>query len=265
MTLSITETNIKTYNISHTDKCYLAVIMPVYNEGEHIYQNLLETANILGTFVSSYQIIAVNDGSRDNSVQEILRAMEQEPHIALVDSTPNKGKGYAIFAGTHYAVADYIAFLDADLELKPNMLKDFLVTLKQEGADIAIGSKMHKDSHLEYPLVRKIMSLGYYVILKLLFHLNLKDTQTGIKLFRGEIIKPICEDLHTSGFAFDIEILATASLQHRVIIEMPIELEFSRDRKVKSRFSLSTILKVFRDTLQVHREIKNKKRYTRIS
>ena len=248
------KTNIS--NNEDDEKAYITVVMPAYNEGVKIKNNLLKASATISAFVKNYKIIAVNDGSHDNTSEEIQAAALEDSHIRYLDYPENKGKGYAIRLGVNYANADYIAFLDSDLELDPSMLRYFLKALLSENADIAIGSKLHKKSKLEYPFFRRIMSIGYFVMLKIIFRLNIKDTQTGIKLFRGPVIKSICADLITDGFAFDIEILATANNMGCKIIEMPIKLKFERSRKEKSRFSSRIILKIFKDTLKIKRKLK---------
>ena len=176
-------TNYKT-SIKDTDKIYdLVVIMPAYNEAEHITENLLEAARLIHSFQDDFSIIAVNDGSSDATEERIIDASSKSPHIEYISYSKNKGKGGAIKEGVKLANGKYIAFLDSDLELAPTMLKEFLSNLKNKNAQIAIGSKLHKDSKLHYPLTRRIMSLGYYFMLKLMFKLDIKDTQTGIKLF----------------------------------------------------------------------------------
>lgn len=245
--------------IKSDEPAYLCVIMPAYNEGERIRKNLLKASDTISKFIKNYQIIAINDGSSDSTEAEIKEAALINSKIAYISYTPNQGKGNAIATGVKYAHSDYIAFLDSDLELDPSMLRNFLKKLIDSDADIAIGSKMHKKSKLDYPLSRRILSMGYYVLLKLLFRLNLKDTQTGIKLFKSSVIKPICDDLITTGFAFDIEILAKANQQGAKIIEMPIELKFSRNRHEKSRISINQILNMFKDTLKIKKALKTKK------
>lgn len=237
---------------------YLSVVMPAYNEEKHIEDNLLKASEIISKFVKNYEIIAVNDGSSDNTKLMMAKASEKDSNIKYISYDTNHGKGYAITSGVKLAQGEYIAFLDSDLELNPSMLRYFLKALHATDADIAIGSKMHKNSKLDYPLSRKILSIGYFIILKLLFNLNIKDTQTGIKLFKGSIIKSICKSLTTTGFAFDIEILATAAKKSYKIIEMPIELKFLRERSEKSRFSLKIIFKIFKDTLKIKRALKDK-------
>lgn len=250
----------KEYKTSITDnsiKHELVVIMPAYNEAAHITENLISAANTIDSFQSDFVIIAVNDGSSDATEEKIIEASRANSHIQYISYSKNKGKGGAIKEGVKQANGDYIAFLDSDLELPPIMLKDFLNALKATNADVAIGSKLHKESKLHYPIARKIMSMGYYLMLKFMFKLKLKDTQTGIKLFKQEVIKPICDNLITTGFAFDIEILATASKRGYKIIEMPITLNFSRERQEKSRMTIKTILGVFKDTIRIKKHIKN--------
>lgn len=239
------------------DKVSLCVVLPAYNEGLTICNNLLETSKIISDFSSSYRLIAVNDGSSDNTYEQIKKASELDSHISYVTYDKNQGKGAAISFGVKYSNAEYIAFLDSDMELNPIMLKDFLENLISKDADIAIGSKLHPDSELEYPAIRRFLSMGYYIFLKMLFRLKLRDTQTGIKLFKADVIKPICENLSTHGFAFDIEILAKATRKGCKIIEMPIKLQFNRSRTEKSRFSLKVIINIFKETLKVKKALKH--------
>ncbi len=153
-------------------KGMLSVIMPAYKEEQCIYQNLLTTCTSIEEFCPDYEIIVVNDGSPDNTFQESMRARAVNPHIKVATYQINRGKGGAIKEGISRASGEYIAFLDADLDLSPTHLNTFLQELLNEDADIVIGSKMHPDSQLEYPLKRKIMSYGYYILLRILFHLE---------------------------------------------------------------------------------------------
>ena len=130
--------------------------------------------------------------------------------------------------------------------------------MKEQDADIVIGSKLHPESKLHYPMLRKIMSYGYYLMLKMMFHLNTHDTQTGIKLFKKEVIKPIVSRMQAEGYAFDIEILAMAAKDGRKICEAPIELNYSRDdSKGGRRIGLKDVFKVFGETVAVKKRVKN--------
>lgn len=238
----------------------LSVVMPAYNEGRHIYENALKTSNILAGFRKNYELIIVNDGSTDITKQEAARAAMEDSHIQLVSYKKNGGKGKAVMEGVKAAKGAYIAFLDADLELPPEQLKNYVKVLDEHQADVVIGSKMHKDSQIDYPLARKAMSLGYYCLLRILFHLKIKDTQTGLKVFRAEVIKPIIPLIKTKGFAYDIEILVAVNCRGYRIKEMPVQLVFTRNNGM-GRIQLSDIINMFGDTFKIFGRATFKKYY----
>ena len=123
----------------------------------------------------------------------------------------------------------------------------------QKPVGIVIGSKMHPDSQVEYPPLRKIMSTGYYIFLKIVFGLRLRDTQTGIKLFRTDIAQEIAKYCRCKGYSFDIEMLAIADKMHKdfSIVEMPVVVNFSRNKDNKSKIKLRSVFAMVRDTLRI--------------
>lgn len=232
----------------------LSIVIPAYNEGERIYENLLEMSKLLSSFVTDYEMIVVNDGSKDNTEVEIRRASETVKNIVPAGYQMNRGKGGAIKEGVKCATGDYIAFLDADMDLSPMHLKDFLAKMEETSATAVIGSKMHKDSKVNYPLPRKIMSLGYFLLLKMLFRLNIKDTQTGVKLFEADALKKVMRQVSTDGFVYDIEILALICASGGTIVEMPIELIFQRTNGW-GRIRLSDVMEVAQDTMKIYHNV----------
>lgn len=228
----------------------LSVVMPAYNEEKLIYQSIMTTIQILSGFVECFEIIAVNDGSKDRTKMEIERAMKRDSRVRLVTSEKNRGKGNAILAGVSQADGAYIAFVDADLELNPAQLEGYLTELLTKKLDVVIGCKFHKDSELHYPLKRKIMSMGYYVMLLLLFHLNVKDTQTGLKVFRAEAIKPVAHLIRTQGFAYDIELLVAINRRGFKIGQMPVRVDYVRETGTK-RIGVKDMLQAFQDTWKI--------------
>lgn len=238
----------------------LSVIIPAYNEGECIYQNALRTIEILEKFLQDFEIIIVNDGSQDNTREEIERVMLCDNRIHMVSSEHNHGKGSAILAGVAVSEGAYIAFVDADLEINPEQLEGFFQKLVEDDKDIIIGCKFDKNSKIQYPLKRRIMSKGYYIMLFILFRLNVKDTQTGLKLFKAEAIRPIAHLVRTAGYAYDIEILAAAHKRGFSIGQMPVEVIFARERGSK-RIVFKDILKAFNDTWAIFYRLYFKKYY----
>ncbi|MBW1804260.1 MAG: glycosyltransferase, partial [Deltaproteobacteria bacterium] len=140
----------------------------------------------------------------------------------------NYGKGHAIREGIARSTGRYVVFIDADLDIHPAQLDDIIDTLKHEKCDIAIGSKRHPDSKVVYPRSRRFISTVYYWIVKLLFGLNVKDTQAGLKIYKREVLQSIMPRLIVKKFAFDLEMLVAARKLGYDIIEFPIKVIFSR-------------------------------------
>ena len=236
------------------------VIVPAYNEGKIIRESLIEIRNVLAPSVASFEILAVNDGSSDNTRQEILSASSEYSEIRYAGYDINRGKGGAIKHGVSEASGDVIGFIDADLDISPAHLVRYLEHMESSGCDVVIGSKMHKESKLEYPAARKFFSWGYYVLLKMLFGMKLKDTQTGVKLYKAPLIKKVAPMLHVEGFAFDIEVLALCSHEGARIEEMPVEIVFKRNESF-GRIKVGDIFRMFGDTVGIWWNLRIRRSY----
>ncbi len=229
----------------------LAVVMPAYNEGNKIYENLHKCTEALESFCPSFRIIAVNDGSTDQTESEMRRAASEDRRIGVISYEKNRGKGYAIRRGMKASKARYTAFLDADLDLPPGQLEGYLSVMKEKGTDIVLGSKLHPESRLSYPIYRKIMTFGYYMVMKALFHLPIRDTQTGIKLFRTDRIRPVLQKMQSDRFCFDIEMLAVAAKYGLTMEEQPVEVCFHQDGERKTKIRFRTVFEMFFESLRI--------------
>ena len=238
----------------------LSIIVPAYNEGEHISENLEIIDKSISRITSDYEIVAVNDGSSDNTGDEIARVALANPHIRDCGYEVNRGKGGAVTWGIENSKGDIVGFVDADLDLSPDMFAGYVKAMQETDADIVIGSKMHKDSKLEYPFARKVFSICYYIMLKVLFGLKCHDTQTGIKLYKGDLIRKIAPLRKIEGFAFDIELLALANKCGAKLVEMPVELNFTRGQSF-GRIKFKDVWKMFTDTWKIWWNLRIKKSY----
>ena len=226
----------------------ISIIMPAYNEADVIKKNVLETINTFKDFCKEYQIIVIDDGSADKTWQEIKELSEKFSEVKITRNMQNYGKGRALKKGFRIATGDYIVFLDSDIDLHPAQLETFFDIMKLDSADVVIGSKRHPNSVLNYPLERKIISNVYFFFIKIMFGLPIKDTQTGLKLFKYEVLKKIFPKIVVKAFAFDLEILANAHRLGYKIAEAPVHIDSKRDF---GRIGIVDMFETLVDTLAI--------------
>ena len=212
---------------------------------------------------SEFEIIFVNDGSLDNTLEMAEKATESIPTLTVIDCPINEGKGNALRIGTLQASGKYIVFMDADLELPPTQLPTFFDLLKNKKADVVIGSKMHPKSVINYPSGRKFVSFGYFIFIAFLFNQKFHDTQTGLKLFKVEVIKPVMQKILIKRFAFDVEMMVMIAKQKWNIVESPVIMEYKREQNW-GRIRFKDILMVLKDTLTIFFRLHFSKKYNRI-
>jgi glycosyltransferase involved in cell wall biosynthesis len=213
----------------------LSVIIPAYNEGKHIQHNIDVINRVLD---NNTEIIVVDDGSTDNTYCNIPNYA-----IALKNET-NNGKGDSIRHGLKWVTREYTAFLDADLEIHPDNLKSMFNYMQENNHWVVIGSKLLEKSNIKTSIFRKICTWGYFSLVKLLFHLPIHDTQTGIKIFRTSLLKEIMPQVKSRRFAFDLELLFQLHKTGVEIIELPVVVNQTRNR-----MKLSNIWNILIETL----------------
>ncbi len=228
----------------------LSIIIPAYNEEKCIKNTIKETLKSVSQFERNFEIVVIDDGSKDKTY-EIARSIKDKR--VRVFRKKNGGKGSAWKYGFKFARGEFITFIDADLDLHPRQIKKFLEIQKQTNADVVVGSKRHPESKLKYPLIRRILSTAYYLMNKILFGLPIKDTQSGLKLFKKEVLEKVFSKSLVKRYAADLEFLVNAHRLGYKIVEAPIELKFQR---FSSRIKLKDIWYIFLDTLGIFYRMK---------
>ena len=208
----------------------LSVILPIYNLASTIRQNLAKVATVLSRTGLSCEIVPVDDGSSDGTA-EVLRAWAAEPAESRLVRRPvilerNGGKGNALKAGFRASTGGLVLLLDGDLDILPGYLPGFLEAMTREKADIVIGSKRHPKSRVQYPWHRRFASAVYYGLVRLLIGMPVTDTQTGMKLFRRDVLGEALDRMLVKTYAFDLELLAIAYGRGAKIVEAPVAIRF---------------------------------------
>ncbi len=225
----------------------LSVILPAYNEGRHLYANVGRVCAALRG--CDFEVIVVDDGSQDPTFDEAQRAAVEGLPVRAVRQAVNRGKGAALFHGFQFARGELAAFLDSDLEIAPEYLLRLRDVMLTTGADVVIGTKTAGDSR--FPLLRRILSRLVRGGVAWLFGLSVKDTQTGIKLFRREVLELVIPRLTVSRFAFDIELLVAATRFGYRIAECPVTTAYNRTGPM-GRLGLRHLAGTLADTLAIY-------------
>jgi glycosyltransferase involved in cell wall biosynthesis len=231
------------------DRKMLSVIVPAYEEGHHIYRNLLRIHEELCTFCPDHEIIVVDDGSKDSTLSESRRAASEISKIKVVSSGVNMGKGNAIRLGFTHATKGLVTFIDGDLDIPPVQLKLLLDVFHKTYADVVIQSKHHPGSQVSgFPLKRQILSRSYSSLIKILYGLPVSDTQVGIKLFRREVLERVMPKMLVKRYAFDVEQLVLAHKYNFRIVECPVHIDFKPEG---DNMKLKDIVKIAIDTAAI--------------
>jgi glycosyltransferase involved in cell wall biosynthesis len=204
----------------------LSVIVPAYREARHIHDNLGTLLRELDRLGRAYEVIVVSDGNTDQTAREAERVIS--PHIKVIEYNQNMGKGYALRCGVAHSSGELVTFIDADMELDPRYIKGFIAVMESFDCDAVVGSKRHPMSNVRYPPLRRFQSLMYQLLIRALFRIRVRDTQTGLKLFRRNVLEEVVPLLAIKRFAFDLELLVVARLLgYTKVMEAPVNLNYA--------------------------------------
>jgi glycosyltransferase involved in cell wall biosynthesis len=239
----------------------LTVVVPVYNGGEEVLANVdaIREAVAAGLPGEDIELIVVSDGSIDGTAERLIETRSKG--IRVIHYDRNLGKGYAVKAGALASHGRWVGLVDADLDLDPSSLAEYLRLAEREQLDFAIGSKRHPDSVVHYPRSRRIASWCYQQLNRVLFRLDVRDTQVGLKLFSRRVVDEVVPLLLVKRFAFDVELLAVAkALGYDRICELPVRLEF---RFQGSALRSSSVVRALWDTAAIYYRLRILRTYQR--
>lgn len=220
----------------------ISVVIPCFNEEKTIYNNIKKIFHYLEAKFEGFEIIAVNDGSTDKTMEE-LKKLQNEISLTIIDNYENKGKGKAVKDGMLQSNHEIVMFLDADLAIPIEELEKFVAEINK-GCDIVIASRFVPGGKV----IQKV--LWYRVIMEKAFRLirtvvinnyKVKDTQCGFKVFKKDAAMKIFPMMTIKRFAFDAEIIFIAGENNFKIKELPIALQ----NPTRSH------IRIFRDSLNM--------------
>ncbi len=236
----------------------ISILMPAYNEGLGIRANLLATYRMLKGLKRPFEIVVLDDGSGDWTFEEARRGARGLKNVKVKRIPVNQGKGWALKEAFREARGEWVVFLDSDLDIDPKQLELFFDIQKRTGCDVVIGSKRHPESRIHYPVKRRIISAGYFFLVKALFGMPMRDTQTGLKIFRRQVLRDVFPRVLIKRYAFDLELLVVEHRYGYRIEEAPVIVNY---RGKYGHIGLRAVFNIWWDTMAVFYRLKVKKFY----
>ncbi|MDD3487504.1 MAG: glycosyltransferase [Candidatus Moranbacteria bacterium] len=209
-------------------KPYLSVIIPAYNEGgrkgKELRENLNDIAKYLGKKGIEYEVVAVSDGSKDNTVEVFQEFSKVIKNLVIVDRKKNRGKWYTVREGFMKAKGAYRLLTDADGATAIDNLKDFW-SYMEKGEDVIIGSRDLKAAKIlkHQPKWKELMGDAGNLLIQVMMGLRgIEDTQCGFKVFSEKAVKEIVPMLKVDRWGGDFEMLMLAKKKGYEIAEVPV-------------------------------------------
>ncbi|MHB1711680.1 MAG: glycosyltransferase, partial [Acidimicrobiales bacterium] len=202
----------------------LTMVVPFHNVGaDRLADHLSRICETLAASGVDFEVVPVSDGSTDGSEHGVDRLpTERVRPIVLAD---NRGKGEALRIGLAVGRGRYLGFIDGDGDIPAGALASFVDLARRQQPDVVVGSKRHPDAKVDYPPLRRLYSTGYQVLIGALFGLRVRDTQTGVKLIRRDVVAEVLPRMVEKRFAFDLELLTVAHrLGYRQVAELPVTI-----------------------------------------
>ena len=204
----------------------LTVVVPYFNPGDRVRETVEELVRSLSATGTSFEVIAVSDGSTDGSEQALADLSSDLVHTVRLRH--NCGKGEALRVGFTMGQGRFLGFIDGDGDLPPDQVATLAAIAREAGRpvpDVVLGSKRHPASQVVYPPLRRLYSWVWQQLVLALFGLRVSDTQTGLKLVRREVLAEVLPRMLEKRFAFDLELLVVASrLGYGRFVEVPVHI-----------------------------------------
>ena len=224
----------------------LSVFFPAYNEEKNIQQTVLKAIEVLEEDFKDWEIIVVNDGSKDRTGEIVRKMALNQPRLKLIEHYPNRGYGAALRSGLYNARFDWIAFTDADGQFDFSEINNFLRVQRETGADLVIGYYLRRS----VPLYRLVNTFFWEALVNLLFGLRVKDIDCGFKLFSRRVVEGIPPLESERGAFVSTEFLVKAQREDFKIVEVGVH-HYPRRTGYGTGANINVILRSFIDLFRL--------------
>lgn len=217
-------------------------MLPAYNEEENIGPAVMEVVEVVGSIADDYEIIVVDDGSRDGTAEKVRQLAERYPQVRLVQHQVNQGYGAALYTGFTNARKELVFFTDSDRQFDLTEIEKLLPFVDEY--ELVIGYRAPRRD----PFMRKLNGWGWSALVTLLFGYTSRDIDCAFKLFRREIMDRI--NIESRGATFSAEFLVRAKRAGCRIHEVPLAGHRPRVAGSPTGARLDVITRAFRELVR---------------
>lgn len=236
----------------------LSVVIACYNEEPLLKQSVDTIFEVLDQTRYSYELIFVDDCSRDRTreiIDEIVKSYPQRPIQKLFHEV-NKGRGGTVTDGFRMAGGDVVGYVDIDLEVHARYIPSCVQAVRN-GHDVATALRTYK-FYLR-SLDRYVLSRGYTWLMRKLLGVPLQDTETGFKFFKRDRLLPVLDEIEDQRWFWDTEVMVRSYLKGYRIVEIPC-LFLRRFDKVSSVNAIGDSIDYFRRLWRFRRNVRGMQR-----
>lgn len=213
-------------------KPYLSVVIPCYNEEKRLGQGLGAAIKYLDRQIFDSELIFVNDGSTDKTLDLLQKVKNQREKIIVISYYPNCGKGYAVRQGVMVSGGEWVLICDADFSISIEHLERFLKNAKEN--DVVVGSKKLSNSRAveKQILIRRFLGWGFTKLTNIVLDTNISDVTCGFKLFKGEVARRILAKQLIYNWSYDAETFFLLRRFNYRVSEVPVKWRDVKGSKV---------------------------------
>jgi glycosyltransferase involved in cell wall biosynthesis len=226
----------------------LSIFFPCYNEEANVERTTRNALDAAGRFADQYEIIIVNDGSKDRTGEIAERLASELPHVRAVHNHPNLGYGGAVARGLNESRMSWIFFTDGDGQFDMNELDKLIALLDR--CEFAVGYRMNRADSV----MRKVNAFCWGALVRTLFGLKIRDIDCAFKLLPKSLIDAI--RLKSRGALISTELLARAKYRGLRIAEVGVN-HFPRTAGRQTGANIKVILRAFKELFKLRRDIRS--------
>jgi glycosyltransferase involved in cell wall biosynthesis len=225
----------------------ISAVLPAYNEEANVARAVTATGAALKSCCEAYEVIVVDDGSRDGTARVLQALAGSEPALRVVRHASNQGYGAAVRSGFSAARHPWVFMMDCDNQFDPAEVS--LLIERADGADIVTGYRAVRRD----PLLRRLNAWAFFRLVRLLFGSMPRDVNCAFKLIRRDLLTRL--DLQRDGALINTELYVRARQHQARVVEVAVH-HFRRTAGKQTGASPRVILRAFRELLAFRREVR---------